>query len=238
MPAGPGRRLAVWAINLAAPVLLAAGAALAAAHRPALAWAFAVAAAATAAMPCVMIAATGRSWGHVATGTRTVLRETGVAAMRELPRAFVRGALGTFDLRRGRDPFAPALAPFVFPTADPHAPPPGTAAAHGLAPMVLLDSGERFSLVRPLVLGRSPAGGEDDAELYRWADLSRTLSKAHARLEWDGMTVWVTDLGSTNGTAVRSGRSTQELVPHRRTGVPTDATLVLGERLVTVRRSG
>ena len=88
----------------------------------------------------------------------------------------------------------------------------------------------------PLVLGRNPSAPTDaPADAYRWTDLSRTLSKSHALLEWDGRLLWVTDLGSTNGTALRTSGARQPLLPHQRTPLPAEATLELGDRVVTVR---
>jgi pSer/pThr/pTyr-binding forkhead associated (FHA) protein len=73
------------------------------------------------------------------------------------------------------------------------------------------------------------------AEVYRWADLSRTLSKSHARLEWDGRRVWITDLASTNGTFVRTAGAPQPLIAYQRTPLAAESVLELGDRIVTVR---
>ena len=237
VPAGAGRRLGAHAADAVAPLLLATAAALSAGggHQAA-AWGLGVSALVAALVPCATVAVTGRSLGRLLTGTRTVDRATGAAPSRRLLSALVRGRLGTYDLRTGRDPFAPALPPFAFPPVDARRSPAPVAVTTRIAPTVELDSGERFTLVRPLVLGRDP-GAAAGAEPYRWADLSRTLSKAHARVEWDGAAVWVTDLGSTNGTALRTRGGTQSVVPHQRTQVPTGVTLLLGERLVRVRET-
>ena len=73
------------------------------------------------------------------------------------------------------------------------------------------------------------------AQLHRWVDLSRTLSKSHARLEWDGRLAWVTDLGSTNGTILQAAGVPHPLLPHQRTPLPAEATLELGDRVVVVK---
>ncbi len=180
------------------------------------------------------LARTGRTLGRVAVGTRTVRRSTGAAAAASLLPSLVRGDLGTFDIRRGRDPFAPALTPFAFPEVidapRTHGP------LRGRAPMIELDSGQRLPIASALILGRNPSAPADaPAEVYQWPDLSRSLSKSHARLEWDGRLVWVTDLGSTNGTFLRAGGVSQPFLPFQRTPIPAEATLELGDRVVTVR---
>ncbi|MGP3533805.1 FHA domain-containing protein [Microbacterium sp. RD1] len=191
-------------------------------------------AAALGAATLVQVAHTGQSIGGRAVGVRTVKRSTGAAAGGGfLAAAFSRG-LATFDLRRGRDPFAPALAPFQFPERLAQPPLPRRPARAG-APLVQLDSGQRLVLESALILGRNPSAPADaPAEVFQWPDLSRTLSKSHARLEWDGTRVWVTDLGSTNGTFVRTGTTSQPLLPHQRTPLPSPASLELGDRAVTV----
>lgn len=186
------------------------------------------------AVTVTQIGRSGRALGGLAVGLRTVKTATGAAAGRDFLPSLFRGALQTFDLRRGRDPFAPALAPISFPRAEPTASPRPAGGRTG-TPVVLLDSGERLALDAALVLGRTPSSPADaPAEVYQWPDLSRTLSKSHARLEWDGARLWVTDLGSTNGTAVRAGGSTHPLLAHQRTPVPLPAAIHLGDRSLTV----
>lgn len=67
------------------------------------------------AVTTAQIAHSGRALGGLAVGLRTVKTATGAAAGRDVLPSLFRGALQTFDLRRGRDPFAPALAPMPFP---------------------------------------------------------------------------------------------------------------------------
>lgn len=181
------------------------------------------------------IARTGRSIGGLTVGIRTVKRSTGVAPGASLLPSLFAGGLGAFDVRRGRDPHAPALAPFQFPATTVHSPAPRRTPRAG-APVIQLDSGERLALSSALVLGRQPSAPADaPAEVYQWPDLSRTLSKSHARLEWDGARVWVTDLGSTNGTFVQANGTAHPLLPFQRTPLPSPSTLELGDRSLTVR---
>ena len=75
-----------------------------------------------------------------------------------------------------------------------------------------LESGERLPIAGDaVVLGRRPAPEVDGARAVAVPDPTRTLSKTHARLERVGDGWVITDLGSTNGTAVfdELGRETE-----------------------------
>jgi len=237
VPAGAGQRIAGLAVDVLVPVSLAAVAAIVfAIGQPATGWIAALLGVAWIAAGIAMLARTGRSFGALAAGTRTVDPTTGAAAGASLLSALLTGRLRTCDLRRGRDPFAPALTPFEFPHPDVAPTAPARAALRGVAPVLELDSGQRLPLESALVIGRNPTAPVDaPADAYRWADLSRTLSQSHARLEWDGRFVWVTDLASTNGTALRTDGASQGLLPFQRTPIPTGAVLELGDRVITVR---
>jgi hypothetical protein len=68
------------------------------------------------------------------------------------------------------------------------------------------------------VLGRNPdrAMAAPGVELAGIEDPDRTVSKTHAALELRAGTLWVEDLGSTNGTSVQTadGRRTEALPGH------------------------
>lgn len=234
--AGAGQHLLSLTVDVLAPIAAGAVAVVAfAIGLPVLGWLLVVAIAAVVAASLTQLARTGRSFGAVAAGTRTVDRSTGVAAGASLVAAFLSGRLRTYDLHRGRDPFAPALSPLVFPEPEP-VQVPTVGVLRGQAPLIELDSGQRFSLGSVLVLGRDPSPSADaPAEIYQWPDLSRTLSKSHARLEWDGRVVWATDLGSTNGTLLYTAGAPRALLPFQRTSLPPEATLALGDRVVIVK---
>ncbi len=238
--ADAGQHLAVWVVDLLVVVAPIVGAvALFGAGLPAGAWIFAVIAAVIVAATAWALARTGRTLGHVAAGARTVSIHSGAPAGARLIGDTITGRLRTFTLRRGaRDPLTPALAPFRFPR---------TAPQHAVAPIrpytraatIELDSGQRLGLESALVIGRSPSTTADaPASVYQWPDLSRTLSKSHARLEWDGRIVWVTDLGSTNGTFLGAAgvgvTGGQRLIAFQRTPLPPTAVLRLGDRSLTV----
>lgn len=237
-PARPGQHVAALAID-AACVLGAAAAGIVAfaLGAPVLAWLFIVAAIVLVGVFTVALARTGRTPGRVAASMRTVALDTAAPAGARLLRDAVTGRLRAFDLSRGRDPISPALAPYSFPEAV-LAPARRVAPAHGFVrpAVVELDSGERLQLAASLIVGRDPLAPVDaPAAVHRWSDLSRTLSKSHARLEWDGTQVWAIDLGSTNGTFVGDDAGERELPPLQRIPIAGGTRLRLGDRHLTVR---
>lgn len=70
-----------------------------------------------------------------------------------------------------------------------------------------LDDGRDIEVGAPILLGRNPQRrpGEDDAELIKIADATRTVSKTHLALGVDAHGMYVMDRGSTNGSTVTSG---------------------------------
>ncbi len=106
---------------------------------------------------------------------------------------------------------------------------------------LILDSGEQLTLDTPLLIGRAPAQIPNlpPSTLYAWADLSRTMSKTHALLEWTGTAVTVTDLGSTNGTALTAGEDvTSPLLPFHPHQIGHGGRIRLGDRIVQVQVIG
>jgi uncharacterized RDD family membrane protein YckC len=69
---------------------------------------------------------------------------------------------------------------------------------------ILLDDGRRIALEGLVLLGRNPQPkpGEEDAQLIKIADESRTVSKSHLAVGVDAGGVYVVDRGSTNGSTV------------------------------------
>lgn len=77
---------------------------------------------------------------------------------------------------------------------------------------VLLDGSDMGPLTEPIVFGRNPAPG-DGARAVTVMDLSREVSKEHVRVTLTGGFVYVTDLGSTNGTVLVTEGAEHPLVP-------------------------
>lgn len=173
---------------------------------------------------------TGRTPGHRVLGLRTVDGSTGLP-----PTAPAMARTRTVNIRTGRDPIGV--------TPMPHASTPAnteqwqqTVTGTFDAPIILtLDDGQAYTLIGPTVLGRNPTltGGAD--HILQIADLSRTISKNHALAEPQGGALWLTDLGSMNGTSVAADGMPAQPVPAQiRTLVQLGSRLELGERTVIV----
>lgn len=97
--------------------------------------------------------------------------------------------------------------------------------------------GTAYALHLSNVFGRKPAPKDspEKAQLVSLSDKERVLSRTHALLEVDGDTLYVTDLGSTNGTDVLDADDTLllECEPQVRVAVPSGGSLSLGGRPVT-----
>ena len=88
-------------------------------------------------------------------------------------------------------------------------PPPGYPPSAAAAPpqtgwLAVLDDGRELSLTGLVLLGRNPQAqpGEEDAQLIKIADDTRTVSKSHLAIAVDSGGVFVVDRGSTNGSTV------------------------------------
>lgn len=181
-----------------------------------------------------VLALLGRSIGAVVCGIRIVERSSGTPSGDRLLVDLFGSRLVAYDIRRGRDPITAAVAPFQFPERASAALSPERASRNAVA---LLDSGQRVPFARALVIGRNPTTDARGDQRFSWPDLSRTLSKTHLRLEWDGEQVWATDLGSANGSALQTGDELVALdafVPAR---MPADAVLWAGDRSITIAGS-
>lgn len=125
----------------------------------------------------------------------------------------------------------PPPAPLDAPPAPPAPPAPARRIRHRA--IVLVAGDERVEVATTALLGRNPvaAEGEVVAETVRVMDLTRSVSKTHARLSWDGTRLDVEDLGSTNGTSIVTADGSRLVCSP---GQPVQAvagdTLFLGER--------
>lgn len=82
------------------------------------------------------------------------------------------------------------------------------------SPSVVLPGGDLVSLDTPVILGRRPAADDGEARAVAVADPEQTMSRSHARVETDEAgAVWVTDLGSRNGSRVERADGTKERLP-------------------------
>ena len=69
---------------------------------------------------------------------------------------------------------------------------------------ILLDDGRRIVVEGLVLLGRNPQprAGEEDAQLIKIADETRTVSKSHLAVGVDAGGLYIVDRGSTNGSTV------------------------------------
>ena len=85
------------------------------------------------------------------------------------------------------------------------------------------------------IVGRSPVDTTGTHYLLGIPDISRSISRSHALLEIDGPLLWVTDLGSVNGSAVAlPGGAFSPLTPYVRSPAPAGARIALGTRTLQV----
>lgn len=117
-----------------------------------------------------------------------------------------------------------------------HAAPGGTASLGDQREIIFVIRGmvERVVLTENLsvVLGRSEPGARNgvDVDLTPYGALDRGVSRTHARLHLENNHLYVTDLGSTNGTFL-SGR---RLEPNKAEVLRKGDELVLGRLAVQV----
>jgi hypothetical protein len=206
----------------------------------------------------------GRTLGRLALKVRTVDDLTGnPVGVRKIIASFATShwmrRTVPADLRRGRDPLTPAVPALpgsaiaegsrvdeaVFATSH-----SGVAAATTSdAVAIAFDTGRRQVIGTSLLIGRSPessaraasvgiagaAPNKIDQPVLALADLSRTLSKTHALLEWSGSVLWVTDLHSANGSVLISPDGERRpLAPGIRAPAAIGWTVQCGSRSFTV----
>ena len=103
----------------------------------------------------------------------------------------------------------------------------------------MLDDGRRITIDGLVLLGRNPQPqpGEEDAQLIKLADETRTVSKSHLAIGVDAGGVYVVDRGSTNGSTVTtaSGQSTR-CTPGVRVYVDAGSIVSIGDHWLEVRR--
>jgi uncharacterized RDD family membrane protein YckC len=106
---------------------------------------------------------------------------------------------------------------------------------------ILLDDGRRIALEGLVLLGRNPQpkAGEEDAQLIKIADETRTVSKSHLAVGIDAGGVYVVDRGSTNGSTVST---TNGMSSRCRAGemvrVGDGAIVSIGDHWIEINRGG
>lgn len=129
---------------------------------------------------------------------------------------------------------APAAQPTPSPAPGPAPTPPSAPAAPQPTPSnapttlhVKLSTGRTLAIGAPAIVGRNPGVAATDARVaaVQVDDPSRSVSRAHVRIEQSAQGLAVVDLGSANGTEVERSDRTTPLVTGR--AVP----LAVGDRV-------
>lgn len=114
------------------------------------------------------------------------------------------------------------------------------AAPAAVGARLVFDDGQVLKLATTALVGRNPApaGSEEIAELFNFADMGRSVSKTHLHLAADSSGVWVTDRNSTNGSGVTGadGQRRQLAAGHAQRAVFGD-TVHFGDRHFRVERA-
>lgn len=104
-----------------------------------------------------------------------------------------------------------------------------------LSARLVFDSGDEVVLDRPLLVGRNPETDAAGTAVHALPDLSRSLSRTHALFDWRDGLLWVTDLNTTNGSAiVDADGGVRPLVPGLRTAASIGWRVELGERSLEI----
>lgn len=168
---------------------------------------------------------TGQSVSARIAGIRLISSVTGSAPGTRL------ASLRLMDVRKGEDPIEPQMPPYelALGTRDVvrHA---ASAAPHKKGWVLVIDEERRVALTGSFVVGRNPAVVAGETALAI-PDLGRLLSKGHLRFDIDAEgTVFVTDLGSTNGSQIDSAT----LAPHQRVVITSDVRIHAGDHIFRV----
>ncbi|GAB2584256.1 RDD family protein [Microlunatus antarcticus] len=102
-----------------------------------------------------------------------------------------------------------------------------------------LDDGRVLSVRGLVLLGRNPqpGEGEDDAQLVKLSDESRTVSKTHLALGVDDAGLFVVDRGSTNGSTITApGQPTVPVGPFHAVSVGDGSVVSIGDHWLRIRR--
>ncbi|MGD9606681.1 MAG: FHA domain-containing protein, partial [Leucobacter sp.] len=101
---------------------------------------------------------------------------------------------------------------------------------------LVLPDGESYDLESDVIVGRRPEAA-DGSTVLSIADPTRTLSKSHVRMRFDGERWTVEDLGSTNGLVLlHEGGREEELEAHRE--VEATDRMMFGTLEVRLQRGG
>src|SRR5215211_2430806 len=104
---------------------------------------------------------------------------------------------------------------------------------------VVLDDGHEIDITGLVLLGRNPHAqpGEEDAQLIKIADETRTVSKSHLAIATDRDGAFLVDRGSTNGSTVTtSGGVSTKCRMGERVRVSEGSVVSIGDHWLQIRR--
>jgi hypothetical protein len=107
--------------------------------------------------------------------------------------------------------------------------------------VAVLDDGREVEVLGLVLLGRNPQArpGEEDAELIKVADETRTVSKTHLSLRVDASGLFVMDRGSTNGTTLTDSTGASRPCPAGDVmSVRADSIVSFGDHWLKVEHRG
>jgi uncharacterized RDD family membrane protein YckC len=136
-------------------------------------------------------------------------------------------------------PDSGAQSPSRVPASAPSAPPAAEPTPPVLEWVAVLDDGRRLTVDRLVLLGRNPRPqpGEEDAQLVKIADETRTVSKLHLAIGIDPAGLYVVDRGSTNGSTVTSpGGASKRCKPGDVVYVSAGSIVSMGDHWLEIRR--
>jgi hypothetical protein len=128
---------------------------------------------------------------------------------------------------------APAVAAPAVAAPAPATPAPVPALAPVTALLFTFDTGQEERVATPGTgfIGRNPSAPGNVRQLIVVNDPDSTVSKKHLEFEVQGEQLWITDLGSTNGSGILLGEGRMTIVPPAvKTEVPAGARVRLGDR--------
>lgn len=124
-------------------------------------------------------------------------------------------------------------------TERPRPPIQATPSTPSSTALLAFDDGTVVEADGVCLIGRQPvpAAGETADLIVAIQDFSRSVSRTHARVRWDGYVLWVLDRGSANGTVVTdTTRAVHQAGPVEEVPATPGARVSLGERYFIVVR--
>ena len=95
-------------------------------------------------------------------------------------------------------------------------------------------NGVHLGIPSRAVLGRRPVRNDANDVLVKVPDTTGTISRSHALLEIASGHMWITDLGSTNGTEIMGEDGIRALDPNTRTEIAFGTRIFLGSTAISV----